>query len=71
MNPKLIAFLQTVFYGAAFAVIPMFISALGQGGALAGYLPPLATGAIVWVLNYFENSIQSKTGRALFGTVRA
>lgn len=68
-NPKLVAFLQTLFYGAMFAIIPLVVTALGQGGALYGYLPASVTVVVVFVLNLVENNIQDKTGKALFGTV--
>ena len=69
-NTKIIAFAQTLFYGAMFAIIPMFISALGQGGALDGLLSPVVTGIIITILNYFENQIQTQTGSAMFGTIK-
>ena len=68
-NPKWIAFAQTVFYGVAFAIIPIFVTNLGAGGALYGYLPVGVTGLIIWILNYIENAIQDKTGKAMFGSI--
>lgn len=71
MNPKLIAALQTVFYGVMFAIIPVFVQNLGAGGALNGFLPEGVTALIVFGLNYLENQIEKKTGRAVFGAVQS
>lgn len=71
INPKLVAFAQTLFYGAMFAIIPMVVVALGAGGALSGYFPASVTVVIVFVLNLIENNIQTKTGKAMFGTINA
>lgn len=71
MNPKLVSLLQTIFYSCLVVVIPIVISAFGVSGALYGTLPVWATGGIIWYLNYLENQIQAKTGKALFGAVEA
>ena len=68
-NPKLIAFLQTIFYGLVTVLTPAFIEALGQGGALYGLLPAGATGVLLFVLNLVDNNITNKTGKAFFGSV--
>ena len=70
INPKLIAFAQTLFYGFFFWAIPQFITALGQGGALSGLLSPGLTVGIIFVLNFIENQMQAAGKGALFGTMQ-
>lgn len=68
-NQKLIALAQTLFYAFFTVATPIFISALGQGGALYGYLPAGVTGIVLFGLNYLENQISNKGGGALFGMI--
>lgn len=70
MNPKLIALGQSLFYGFVTIAVPLFIGALGQGGALSGWFSPTITVAVLFVLNLLDNSIQNKTGKSLFGSIR-
>lgn len=78
-NPKLVAFVQTVFYSCAVVVIPLVVNGLQVDGVLytllAHVLPPWAmnagvTGAIIWALNYYDNKISAKKGGAMFGTMK-
>jgi len=74
LNPRLIATAQTIFYSAATLIIPQIVSALGAGGALSAMLPAWVTnygiaGAIIVVLNYYDNKLSSQKGGALFGTI--
>lgn len=68
-NPKLVALLQSLFYGFVTIAVPILITALGAGGALYGIFAPGVTVALLWVLNLLENNIQASTGKALFGTI--
>lgn len=68
-NPKLVSFLQTVFYSAAVVIIPLIVQALGVGGAFDGVLPAGVTGIIIWILNYYDNKLSAQKGGAFFGAV--
>ena len=74
INPKLLSLVQTIFYSCALVVIPLLVSALGVDGALYAFLPKVVTqygiaGALIWILNYYDNKIQARTGNAFFGTI--
>lgn len=56
-------------------VLPLLVSALGVDGALYSVLPTWftqygLTGAIIFVLNYYENKIQNSGKGALFGAIQ-
>lgn len=68
INPKLVALLQVAFYGAITTALPVLIGMITSGGIV---IPYGLTAIVLLFLNYEENQIQSKTGRALFGTIAA
>lgn len=69
MNPKIIALLQTLFYGFVTVATPIFITSLGAGGALNGLLPAGATAALLFVLNLVDNQMNATTGGNFFGSL--
>ena len=69
-NPKMLAFVQTLFYGFFTVATPMFINALGQGGALAGYLPAGVTVVLLFVLNLVDNQMSKNSTGNFFGAIQ-
>lgn len=69
-NPKLIALLQTAFYGCVTVIVPMIIAAFGAGGALNGIFTPAVTGIILFALNMIDNNLNKTTGGNFFGAVQ-
>lgn len=68
-NPKVIALLQTLFYGFFTVATPLFIESLGQGGAFYGMLPEGMTIAVLFGLNLIDNYLSDRNGKAVFGMV--
>lgn len=68
-NPKLVAFVQTLFYGFVTVATPMFITALGAGGALNGYLPASATAVLLFILNLVDNQMSKNSSGNFFGAI--
>lgn len=68
-NPKVVALLQTLFYGFVTVATPIFISSLGQGGAFYGWFSPTVTGILLFALNLVDNEISKKTGGNFFGVI--
>lgn len=68
-NPKIIALLQTLFYGFFTIATPLFISSLGQGGAFYGLFSPGVTVTLLFVLNLFDNQLNAKSGGNFFGKI--
>ena len=68
-NPKLVALLQTLFYGFVTVATPLLITALGQGGALYGYLPAGATGVLLFILNLVDNQMTKNSDGNFFGSI--
>ena len=69
INPKLLAFAQTLFYGFVTIAVPTTIAALGQDGLLNGFFSPAVTGVMLFVLNLVDNRIAEKTGKGMFGSI--
>lgn len=69
MNPKIIALVQTLFYGFVTIATPVLIAALGAGGALNGMLSPTLTGVLLFILNLLDNKLNAKTGGSFFGSL--
>ena len=68
-NPKLLSLVQTLFYGFFTVATPLFITALGAGGALNGYFSPAVTIALLWVLNAVDNQMSKGTTGNFFGSI--
>lgn len=68
-NPKITALIQTLFYGFVTVATPLFIASLGQGGAFYGWFSPTITGVLLFVLNFVDNQMSSKTGGSFFGNI--
>ena len=68
-NPKIIALLQTLFYGFFTVATPLFIESLGAGGAFYGWFSPTITGVLLFVLNLVDNRLNDKSGKSFFGAI--
>ena len=65
-NPILVSIVQTVFYGAIAALLPALVGMITSGNLV---IPYGLTGIVLVLLNYADNAIQAKTGKALFGSI--
>ena len=65
-NPVLVSIAQAVFYGAIAALLPALVGMITSGSIV---IPYGLTGLVLIVLNYADNAIQAKTGKALFGSI--
>lgn len=68
-NPKILALVQTLFYGFVTVATPIFISSLGQGGAFYGWFSPTVTGALLFVLNFVDNQMSKNSSGNFFGNI--
>ena len=68
-SPKILALVQTLFYGFITIATPVFIASLGQGGALQGWFSPTVTGILLFALNMIDNSMSKGTTGNFFGNI--
>lgn len=69
-NPKVLALVQTLFYGFVTIATPLFISSLGQGGAFYGIFSPAVTAVLLFVLNLVDNQMSKNSSGNFFGAIR-
>lgn len=66
INPKTVAIVQTLFYGAVTAFLPVLIGMLTSGSIV---IPWGLTGVVLVVLNYYDNKLSAQKGGAFFGAI--
>lgn len=69
-NPKVLALVQTLFYGFFTVATPLFINALGVGGAFYGWFSPTITGILLFVLNLVDNQMSKAGTGNFFGSIQ-
>lgn len=68
-NPKILALVQTLFYGVITVSVPLFIASFGQGGAFYGWFSPAVTGILLFVLNLVDNQMSKNSSGNFFGSI--